>query len=602
MASWLSGLSPVRAFPAYNGPYEVGTVDVEIPAADVPAPSEAPEGAQPTIAFRMFYPCAKPAKNETERPVHWIPQPQRLTAASVLKYVGIGEKTAGAASFLLRQLYWIKLPAYRNAKLLDPPASSGRWPVTFFSHGLAGSRNAYSQICGDLASYGMVVIALDHRDGSSPIQYVRATSTTEAHTVEPISIPHSPMTDKVYEARDNQLRTRIWEISMAYETLVKIDKGHNIENLDDNTGRKQKERTEVLWQFNDMLDIHKPGRVSWAGHSFGAATMVQLQKSIFYYKDRTENDGRPLITPNADAALIQQIAPESPLLLLDMWCTVLRSPQQAYLFDRPLPSYATGGPNGANVLSVLSESFQNWKDNLNLNKTIIAKPSQSRRPSAIPTITREKGKLLPAFARLGTRSPSDSGYASSASSSRGSSPGLKKQQSRGSDLSTPSKTSSAKSSPERTSERTPGPHIFYVAMSQHFNQSDYGVLFPWLSKKFAKAEEPERCLELNVRAMVQVVRESGIEVGRGDDKEILQTEAGIRAWVPVAVSEEDEKLINSPVALGAVNRKLSITSTKSAGQDIGSPLKSPTGSMTGGQKRESQLHGMAALELPASAT
>ena len=31
MASYLSGLSPVNTFPAYNGKYDVGTVDVEIP-------------------------------------------------------------------------------------------------------------------------------------------------------------------------------------------------------------------------------------------------------------------------------------------------------------------------------------------------------------------------------------------------------------------------------------------------------------------------------------------------------------------------------------------------------------------------------------------
>lgn len=586
MASWLSGWNPIKYFPEYHGAYDVGTVDIEIPVSDLPSPCEAPEGAQPTIAFRMFYPCVKPAKNEADRPVRWIPQPQKAHLASVLKYVGLGQKVAGALSFSLRQLYWIKLPAHRNAKLLDPPTESGRWPVTIFSHGLAGSRNAYSQICGDLASNGMIVIALDHRDGSSPIQYVRATATTDAHIVNPTRIPHQPVTDEVYEARDKQLRIRLWEISMAYEALVKMDKGNNIENLDSNTSRARKERMEVLWQFNDMLDIHRPGKVTWAGHSFGAATTVQLLKSVYYYRERTENDGKPLLSPNPDAALVQQIAAESPTLLLDMWCVSLKSPNQKFLWDRPLPSYAIGGPNGANILSVLSESFHNWEDNLNMIKAVIAKPSLSRRPSIAPTITREKGRLLPAFARLRARSPaSDSGYASSGSHERNS-PSLTRQASRGSGLTIPSKTSSTKASPERGEERTPGPHMFFVGMSQHFNQSDYGILFPWITLKTTKAEEPERILELNVRAMVQVIRESGVEVSGADDKEILGKEENIRRWIPVPVDEdEDERTVERPGSLNAVNRKLLVTSTRSSS---GAERRATDG-MTMGHKMEVQL-------------
>lgn len=69
MTSWLSALNPINYFPDYHGPYDVGTVDVEVPAADLPAASDTPEGAQPTISFRIFYPCVRPGKDEEERPV-----------------------------------------------------------------------------------------------------------------------------------------------------------------------------------------------------------------------------------------------------------------------------------------------------------------------------------------------------------------------------------------------------------------------------------------------------------------------------------------------------------------------------------------------------
>ena len=121
----------------------------------------------------------------------------------------MGQRGAGTASYLLQHLHWINLRAYRNAQLSDPPTSNGRWPVTVFSHGLAGSRNAYSYICGNLASYGTIVIALDHRDGSSPVQYVRATAETDAYVVDTVKISHEPR-QEVFEARDKQLRIRLW--------------------------------------------------------------------------------------------------------------------------------------------------------------------------------------------------------------------------------------------------------------------------------------------------------------------------------------------------------------------------------------------------------
>nr|POE80050.1 putative phospholipase a2 [Quercus suber] len=582
MSSWFTGWNPIKYFPEYTGPHAVGTVDVEIPVADLPAPSDVPEDAQPTIAFRIFYPCIKPSSKELDRPVRWIPSPQRETMASFAKFLGLREKMAGAISYLPQQLYWIKLPAHRNAKLLDPPTSNDRWPVTVFSHGLAGSRNAYSQICGDLASNGVIVIALDHRDGSSPIQYVRATTTTEAHIVNPVKIPHNPVTQEVYDGRDKQLRLRLWEIAMAYEALMKIDAGEEVENLDSNTSRIRKERVEVLWQFADMLDIHRPGKVTWAGHSFGAATTVQLLKSIFYHKERTVEDGRALIAPKADAAIIGQIMPESPTLLLDMWGLPLQSPDQKFLWDRPLPSYTVGGPNGSNVLSVLSEAFQNWEDNLNINKHIVAEPSRSRRPSIAPRLTREKGRLLPPWARLRAPSPSsDSGYVSEIS--RTSMSLLSRQRSRASMMtspsSTPSNAVSSKSSPERaaTAGKTEGPHMFYTQMSQHFNQSDFGVLFPWIAKRVTKAEEPERVIELNTRAMVQVLRENGIEVSGEDDKAILDKNGGLRRWINIPLSEDQA---TNRGALETVNRKLSITSMKS----VAPPRPPPRESMTMGQR------------------
>jgi platelet-activating factor acetylhydrolase len=358
---------------------------------------------------------------------------------------------------------------------------------------------------------------MDHRDGSSPIQYVRATTDSPATTIPAVKIPHSASAE-TYEGRDKQLRIRLWEASMTFEALMKIDAGHQMENMDENTSWSKKERTEVLKQFEASLDIHRPGKVSWAGHSFGAATMVQLLKSIFYYQERPKSASKPLIVPNSDAAIIQQIMPESPALLLDMWCLPFRSPNQRWLLERPMPSYNAGGPQGDNILSVLSEGFFKWGENREITKQIISAPKQT--PSSASNL-----KLPPNLARVRDDSPAssarDSGYGSDVSSSQ--------------------------RKPASHQARTKGPHMFYPLHSQHFNQSDFGVLFPWITKRFAKAEEPEHIIDLNVRAMVQVMREADIEVGGEVDTEILDKNKKVRSWVHIPVGGSQEQNILAAV-------------------------------------------------------
>lgn len=46
------------------------------------------------------------------------------------------------------------------------------FPLLMFSHGLGGSRTAYSSLCCEFASYGFVVCAVEHRDGSGPRTFI----------------------------------------------------------------------------------------------------------------------------------------------------------------------------------------------------------------------------------------------------------------------------------------------------------------------------------------------------------------------------------------------------------------------------------------------
>jgi len=120
------------------------------------------------------------------------------------------------------------------------------------------------------------------------------------------------------------------------------------------------------------------------------------------------------------------------------------------------------------------------------------------------------------------------------------------------------------SAPSRKDTRA-GPKFFYPTASAHLSQSDFGILFPWLTSKVLKADEPERYIKLNARAILQVLRENGYEVAdtskidleegiqedkqmsvvgaeKGQDWRILDVSGAVRGWVAMDVGGNTEKM------------------------------------------------------------
>lgn len=316
----------------------------------------------------------------------------------------------------------------------------------FFSHGLGGSRNAYSHILGSVSSHGVVVIAPDHRDGSAPMALIRGQNEGEkTKHVEYRSMPHTP-SKEVEAGRYDQLRIRLWELGLAHEAVLKLDHGDEIVNL---ASKDEESTDQELNMFRDSLNIHKPGSITWAGHSFGAATVVQFVKSAFWRPSSQKRISepyleqyQPLYTPSPNSDIVKQITPDSSVALLDLWTLPLRGDPTRWLWNKPLPCYAPNGPGGANLLAILSEAFYKWRGNLVQTKKVLSSDPSSDHPAL---------------------------------------------------LSQP-------------------PRIFYPVSSAHLSQSDFGVLFPWVTKKVLKADNPERMLMLNTRAILQVMRENGVEV------------------------------------------------------------------------------------------
>ena len=393
-------------------------------------------------------------------------------------------------------LSYVAIPVLRNARLLKAPTKTQRWPVMVFSHGLGGSKNAYSHICGSISSHGMVVIAPEHRDGSTPISFVRSMDGT-SKPIDYKSLPHTP-SKEVEEGRNEQLKVRLWELGLIHEAILKFDRGENVSNLaaeasqDDRKTYTQGE----LSMFGFNLDVHTPGAISWSGHSFGAATIYQFIKSVCYRPtESTPASYQPLYTPPPSSHITAQITPSSPVSLLDLWCLPLRTASTEWLWKQPLPCYTPGGPGGSNLVVILSEAFFKWRGNLNQTKSAISADPSAAVASAL---------------------------------------------------------------------NYPPPNMFYPVSSAHLSQSDFGVLFPWLTKKFLKADEPIRTLRLNTRAILEVVRRAGIEVADtssvdmedetglklsikgdrasiGQDRKILATDGSVRGWVALKLEDNDKK-------------------------------------------------------------
>jgi platelet-activating factor acetylhydrolase len=361
-------------------------------------------------------------------------------------------------SFLPRHLHYASIPVHKNATALRPtPESSPRWPTVIFSHGLGGNRNAYSHLAGCLASHGVVVVCPEHRDGSAALSLIRDPQNQDRYSVRNTrrevgyrSLPHVPNRD-TWEARDKQIRIRLWELGLGFEAVCGIDSG-NKRLLQSNMNKSTPET--ALSQLAGLFDVREPGRTIFAGHSFGAASIVQLLKSTYYADHpKIRAMASPYFTPTRESNIRKQITERNPTMLLDMWCLPLISKTADPLFNLPLPIYADtpSAPGGKALLAVESDQFFKWKENLEL-KARIYSPKPSARVVSSDMFKRPSG------------------------------------------------------------DRFPEPNFFYVKNSAHLNQSDFGILFPWLTKRVFGAEQPERCLRLNMRAQLQFFRNNGYAV------------------------------------------------------------------------------------------
>jgi len=155
-------LFPVEPIAAPVGSYTVGTSAFELV-------DESRTGVyldKPDQARRLMVQAWYPASAEgSGRPAGWI-EDERLSAAFAAY--------AGLPAFAMNQLALVRSNSLPGAALAK---DQERWPLVIISHGWTGSRFVHTDLAEDLASRGVVVLALDHSYGSLMVSFPDGTAT-----------------------------------------------------------------------------------------------------------------------------------------------------------------------------------------------------------------------------------------------------------------------------------------------------------------------------------------------------------------------------------------------------------------------------------------
>jgi len=161
----------------------------------------------------------------------------------------------------------LTVPLVPGARPADP--KQGKYGVVVFSHGMGCHRNTYSKICYDLASQGVIVAAVEHRDGSAGSSYYSLDGLLH-------EVPHQivPDRDSEYNVRAKQINHRVHEISRVIDVLQDMHIGKHVTNVavaEVSEDVSLDQDTSLSW-WEGKIDLE---RVYVSGHSYGGNTALR---------------------------------------------------------------------------------------------------------------------------------------------------------------------------------------------------------------------------------------------------------------------------------------------------------------------------------------
>lgn len=276
--------------PSYSGEYEVGTIDIEAPcekrslANAVLKETGKAVFELDTVLFSLYYPAVKEWKNA---------KPPHMWVSNIEQHAEGYARFARLNNFITNTIFswaiWTlvggtTIPAsvdvplhgtrktYRDSEAEQPLNEYGlpQFPVIVFSHGMAASRTSYTQYCGELASRGFIVAAIEHRDGSGPGSEIfhKGGSPRDVFHISESDLDPQPEED---DFKDMQRAMRQAEVEETVRVLRQINEGYGSEVFKNNS----REEGDDLLEWKGRLNMN---RFVVGGHSFGATLALQTLK------------------------------------------------------------------------------------------------------------------------------------------------------------------------------------------------------------------------------------------------------------------------------------------------------------------------------------
>lgn len=275
--------------PSTTGQFNVGTIDIEVPCERQTPDVRNKEGEHAfevaTVLFSLFYPTNQDAVSKTHHP--WIPKPLSLKGEGYARFAGVNNfLTNNIFTFGLWSLVGsTEIPAnvdtplhgtiktyidYEAEHPLDGDYGRPKFPVIVFSHGMASSRTDYTAYCSELASRGIIVAAIEHRDGSGPASVIMKEKNEPKNLfhITPDMLEPTPETP---EFKVMQLAMRQAEVEETVRVLRMLNDGRGGEVFRTNTRLEGQDLAE--WRGRLDMDMFIMG-----GHSYGATLALQALK------------------------------------------------------------------------------------------------------------------------------------------------------------------------------------------------------------------------------------------------------------------------------------------------------------------------------------
>jgi pimeloyl-ACP methyl ester carboxylesterase len=239
-----------QALPEPTGAYRVGTAIFHLTDMSRPDSLSKNRGQFRELMFQVWYPTDLRPRGKT---ASYIPNPALLQALKDEQHDGQDPAVFDS---------WKDV---HTGATLDAPLSRKRaaFPLLFFSHGLGESRSIYTAVSQDLASYGYIVVCVDH-------PYAGITILPDGRVLSTGGDPDAGNP----EATPRRVEAWAKDVSFVLDRMSSSAKTDAV----------------AAGRFAKRIDL---GRIGMLGHSLGGGAALEACRTDSRFKACADLDGAP---------------------------------------------------------------------------------------------------------------------------------------------------------------------------------------------------------------------------------------------------------------------------------------------------------------------